>query len=339
MLPFSLMGHPQQALKNKGIVDSGCSRDLTCFFAKASIDESNLWHRRLGHVNFKSMNKLMKGNLVRGLPSIIFENDHTCVACQKRKQHKATWNQTDKNAGPQDTNRNAGTQDNVDAGNEVSNQHYILLPLWFSISFTFKSSDDKAADDKPKDDTSSKTVEEPINKEDQSYRDKLDKLMSQEMEASDAANSLERINGASTSGTFSAGGPSSPHPDAFILANTLLHVDQDDSQIPDLEDTAELRSTDIFNSSYDDNLDIFTSPVQSMGVEANFNNMDSSTVVNPIPIHRVHINHPKDQIPGDLQLAVQTRGMAKKCFRIEPKKVAQALDDESWVEAMQEELL
>ncbi|GJX90932.1 putative ribonuclease H-like domain-containing protein [Tanacetum coccineum] len=59
-------------------------------FAKATIDESKLWHRRLGHVNFKTMNKLVKGNLVRGLPLKIFDNDHTCVACQKGKQHKAS---------------------------------------------------------------------------------------------------------------------------------------------------------------------------------------------------------------------------------------------------------
>ncbi|GJW89914.1 uncharacterized mitochondrial protein-like protein [Tanacetum coccineum] len=36
------------------------------------------------------MNKLVKGNLVRGLPSKLFENDQTCVACQKRKQHRAS---------------------------------------------------------------------------------------------------------------------------------------------------------------------------------------------------------------------------------------------------------
>nr|GEW19977.1 ribonuclease H-like domain-containing protein [Tanacetum cinerariifolium] len=50
----------------KNIVPSG---DFTCLFAKATLDESNLWHRRLGHINFKTMNKLVKGNLVRGLPS------------------------------------------------------------------------------------------------------------------------------------------------------------------------------------------------------------------------------------------------------------------------------
>ncbi|GKB35348.1 putative ribonuclease H-like domain-containing protein [Tanacetum coccineum] len=66
------------------------SEGLTCLIAKATTDESNKWHKRLGHVNFKNLNKLVKGNLVRGLPSKIFQNDHTCVACQKGKQHKAS---------------------------------------------------------------------------------------------------------------------------------------------------------------------------------------------------------------------------------------------------------
>ncbi|GKA82607.1 ribonuclease H-like domain-containing protein [Tanacetum coccineum] len=95
-------GNPQQDLKDKGMIDSRCSRHmtgnrsylidykeidggfvafgvprkeniysvdlknvvpqggLTCLFAKATPDESNLWHRRLGHVNFKTMNKLVE---------------------------------------------------------------------------------------------------------------------------------------------------------------------------------------------------------------------------------------------------------------------------------------
>nr|GEX23311.1 hypothetical protein [Tanacetum cinerariifolium] len=138
------------------------------------------------------------------------------------------------------------------------------------------------------------------------YRDELGRLMSQEKEASDAADALRKefklgcmdqrgatkagntnlvnivsnpVNAASTSGTFSAGGPTSPCPDVFIPSNTLLHVNQDDSQITNLEDTVELQSA-----------------------EADFNNMESFTIM-------------------------------------EPKKVSQALNDESWVEAMQEELL
>ncbi|GKA09829.1 putative ribonuclease H-like domain-containing protein [Tanacetum coccineum] len=68
----------------------GITGGLACLIAKATTDESNKWHRRLGHVNFKNLNKLVKGNLVRGLPSKLFQNDHTCVACQKGKQHKAS---------------------------------------------------------------------------------------------------------------------------------------------------------------------------------------------------------------------------------------------------------
>ncbi|GJZ23884.1 putative ribonuclease H-like domain-containing protein [Tanacetum coccineum] len=58
---------------------------LTCLVAKATLDESMIWHKRLGHVNFKTINKLVKENLMRGLPSKRFENDQTCVACLKAK--------------------------------------------------------------------------------------------------------------------------------------------------------------------------------------------------------------------------------------------------------------
>nr|GEV36761.1 hypothetical protein [Tanacetum cinerariifolium] len=147
-----VQGYPQQALQDKGVIDSGCSRhmtenmsylsdfeelnggyvafggnlkggkiigkskiktendivprendmynvnlknivpsgDLTCLFAKATIDDTNLWHRRLGHISFKTINKLVKGNLVRGLPTKVFENDNSCVACKKGKQHRAS---------------------------------------------------------------------------------------------------------------------------------------------------------------------------------------------------------------------------------------------------------
>ncbi|GJV24754.1 putative ribonuclease H-like domain-containing protein [Tanacetum coccineum] len=64
---------------------------LTCLVAKATLDELMLWHKRLGHIKFKSINKLVKDNLVRGFPTKCFENDQTCVACLKRKQHKASY--------------------------------------------------------------------------------------------------------------------------------------------------------------------------------------------------------------------------------------------------------
>ncbi|GKD82911.1 ribonuclease H-like domain-containing protein, partial [Tanacetum coccineum] len=63
---------------------------LTCLVANATLDESMLWHRKLGHINFKNINKFVKENLVRGFPLKHFENDQTCVACLKGKQHKAS---------------------------------------------------------------------------------------------------------------------------------------------------------------------------------------------------------------------------------------------------------
>nr|GEV66738.1 putative ribonuclease H-like domain-containing protein [Tanacetum cinerariifolium] len=65
--------------------------NLACLVAHASFDESVKWHRQIVHVNYKNMNRLVKGNLVRGLPSKLFKNGHTCVACCKGKQHKASY--------------------------------------------------------------------------------------------------------------------------------------------------------------------------------------------------------------------------------------------------------
>ncbi|KAJ9536395.1 hypothetical protein OSB04_un000430 [Centaurea solstitialis] len=66
------------------------NQSLNCLFSKASHDESNLWHRRMCHMNFKNMNKLVKNNLVRGLPRKEFFCNDNCVACLKGKQHKSS---------------------------------------------------------------------------------------------------------------------------------------------------------------------------------------------------------------------------------------------------------
>nr|GEY00211.1 retrovirus-related Pol polyprotein from transposon TNT 1-94 [Tanacetum cinerariifolium] len=66
-LKFNLFSVSQMVLREnnmynvdlKNVVPSG---DLTCVFAKATLDESNLRHRRLGYINFKIMNKLVKEN-------------------------------------------------------------------------------------------------------------------------------------------------------------------------------------------------------------------------------------------------------------------------------------
>ncbi|GJS13084.1 putative ribonuclease H-like domain-containing protein [Tanacetum coccineum] len=122
------------------------------------------------------------------------------------------------------------------------------------------------------------------------------------------------------------------------------------------------QATSTIQLTYDDDEDV--------GAVADFNNMDNTIAVSPIPTLRIHKDHPKGQILGDPTSAVQTRGKIQKassaqqalvsyihkqnrtnhkdhqnclfaCFlsQEEPKTISQALQDESWVEAMQEELL
>nr|GEU43924.1 ribonuclease H-like domain-containing protein [Tanacetum cinerariifolium] len=56
--------HNMYSFDLKNVVPVG---GLTCLFAKATLNEFNLWNIRLGRINFKTMNKLVRGNLVRGI--------------------------------------------------------------------------------------------------------------------------------------------------------------------------------------------------------------------------------------------------------------------------------
>ncbi|GJU31699.1 ribonuclease H-like domain-containing protein [Tanacetum coccineum] len=62
----------------------------------------------------------------------------------------------------------------------------------------------------------------------------------------------------------------------------------------------------IFNGAYDDDEDV--------GAVADFQNMDNTIAVSPIPILRIHNDHPKGQILGDPISAVQTRGKIQKAY-------------------------
>nr|GEY26091.1 hypothetical protein [Tanacetum cinerariifolium] len=119
------------------------------------------------------------------------------------------------------------------------------------------------------------------------------------------------------------------------------------------------------NSSFQDasqSPDIVYSDHENVGAEADFNNLETSIIVSPIPTTRIHHAHPISQIIGNLSSTIQTRSMARinrdqggisqilnedfhicmfACFvsQEEPKRVHQSLKDPSWIEAIQEELL
>nr|GEY53784.1 retrovirus-related Pol polyprotein from transposon TNT 1-94 [Tanacetum cinerariifolium] len=62
-----------------------------CFFATTSNSVNWLWHKRLSNLNFKNINKLARQNLVAGLSSHTFSKDKTCSACEKGKHHKTSF--------------------------------------------------------------------------------------------------------------------------------------------------------------------------------------------------------------------------------------------------------
>ncbi|GKA86121.1 putative ribonuclease H-like domain-containing protein [Tanacetum coccineum] len=294
------------------------------------------------HINFLEN----KPNITGKGPNWLFDLDY--LTDLMNYQPVRPENQANKTAGPEEANHSAGTQDNIDAGNSKMEvdpaQDYFVLPICSSYTSTVKSSE-----------------------EDQAFLEELERLKRQEKEANDAAEALRKefaqeaedlllqagaaratstntvntvrtpISTASPSNVFSAGGPA------------LNNNDQDDSQIPALEDIYDNPNDGIFtNASYDDE-----------GAVADFTNLESTVNVSPIPTSRIHSIHPTTQILGDPKSAVQTRSKVNKssgahafvsyiqkqrrnnhkdfqhclfaCFlsQIEPKKISESLEDEN----------
>ncbi|GJZ34846.1 retrovirus-related pol polyprotein from transposon TNT 1-94 [Tanacetum coccineum] len=69
------------------ILDMTSFEQASCFFAKATKNLNWLWHKRLANLNFKTINKLAKQNLVIGLPSLV----KPCSTCEKGKHHRANF--------------------------------------------------------------------------------------------------------------------------------------------------------------------------------------------------------------------------------------------------------
>ncbi|XP_070050844.1 uncharacterized protein [Nicotiana tomentosiformis] len=65
------------------------SGDLSCL--SDVDDDAELWHRRLGHASFSLLNKLVKKDLVHGLPKSSFKDHKVCDACAKRKHVRSSF--------------------------------------------------------------------------------------------------------------------------------------------------------------------------------------------------------------------------------------------------------
>ncbi|GJV05334.1 ribonuclease H-like domain-containing protein [Tanacetum coccineum] len=340
--PVLEIDYPHRALKNKGIVDSGCSRHMTgnnAYLAKFQDFNG-------GPVAFGGSKGYITGK------------------------------------GPQEATNNAGIEDIIDAGDfdkeDESAQDCFVLPIWTSYSLTFSldlKTDAKRASLSEEEQVfldeleRLKRQEKEANEEAEALRKKFaqdtENLVIQEGTARARSTNIfsTDITPAKSSSTnlvnIVSTQVSSTSPQEGITLSDPTNPEQDDSEIPPFEDIYQNSSDGIFTtSSYDDE-----------GAEADFANFETIVNVSPIPTSRIHSSHPFALILGDPTLVVQTRSKVHKssgahafvsyvqkqrrnnhkdfqhclfaCFlsQNEPKKILEALADESWVDAMQEELL
>nr|GFA45677.1 integrase, catalytic region, zinc finger, CCHC-type, peptidase aspartic, catalytic [Tanacetum cinerariifolium] len=61
-----------------------------CLMARASSTKSWLWHQRLSHLNFDTINDLARNDLVAGLPKFKYHKEHLCPSCEQGKSKRAS---------------------------------------------------------------------------------------------------------------------------------------------------------------------------------------------------------------------------------------------------------
>nr|GFC38151.1 retrovirus-related Pol polyprotein from transposon TNT 1-94 [Tanacetum cinerariifolium] len=67
------------------------SPNSICLIAKATSSQAWLWHRRLSHLNFDTINLLSKNDIVVGLPKLKFIKDHLCSSCELGKAKRMSF--------------------------------------------------------------------------------------------------------------------------------------------------------------------------------------------------------------------------------------------------------
>nr|GEY16359.1 uncharacterized mitochondrial protein AtMg00810-like [Tanacetum cinerariifolium] len=304
----------------KNIIPSG---DLTCLFIKATLDKSKLWHRRVGHVNFKTINKLVKGNLVRGLPSKVFTNDNSCVACKKGKQHRAFWKVDEgflvgysvcskafrvfnrrtrivqetlhvnfRENKPNVTGSGPAWLFDIDTLSQTMNYHPVIAENQSNTHAGFQ--DTKKAGEEG----TQTYVLFPVGAQTRKQGDKTknkDKGKSPIVTITgfwDLNVEFEEYNNNSSNGVNAASSLVSTAGQNFIdSTNDFSAARPSNAAMPNLEDL-----------SHDaDNVD----------ADADINNLESIILVSPIPTTKIHKDHPTSQIIGDLSSTTQTRCMAR----------------------------
>nr|GEX34763.1 uncharacterized mitochondrial protein AtMg00810-like [Tanacetum cinerariifolium] len=203
------------------------------------------------------------------------------------------------------TNGNAGTKANIDAGqaekNIVFGPQYVLLPLLTFDSQGPKSSEDEVADDVGKKSTevprTKNGVQDPA-KEGDIYDQEKDVRDQEEAPRKQFKQESDRLFGqreaANTNSTNILHTVSSP---VNVVSSSFTFVDQGRERVQRSEFESMIGQDKDVNGNR-----LFTSVSDVgfayvyLGAEADFNNLELTTLGSPIPITRIHKDHPKEQI-------------------------------------------
>nr|GEV22393.1 hypothetical protein [Tanacetum cinerariifolium] len=228
-------------------------------------------------------------------------------------------------------------------------QQYVLFPIWFSSSTNPQNTDGYAAFDEKELEFDEKKPESEVNVSPSSSArsKKHDDKTKREAKGKSHVESLTGYRNLSSEfEDFSD--------------NSINEVNAVDTLVPAVgqlspNNTNTFSATELEDITYSDDED-------NVGAEADFNNLETSITVSPIPTTSVYKDHHVTQIIGDLSSTTQTRSMTRvakdqgglsqinnddfhtcmfACFLLqeEPKRVHQAIKDLSWIEAMHKELL
>nr|GEX44187.1 hypothetical protein [Tanacetum cinerariifolium] len=321
------ISNPQHALKDKRVIDSGCSRHMTGNMSYLSnFEELNGGfvafggNPKGGKIYGKGLeNQLSLKNRVlvtkpqHNTPYEILHGKTPSIGFMRPFGYLVTILNTLDSLGKFD-----GKNTDGDAAFDEKEPKFKGRKHESEVNVSPSSSaQSKKHDDKTKREAKGKSpVESLIGYRNLSaeFEDFSNNNINEDNAAGTLVPAVGQISPNSTN-TFSVAGPSnaavSPtHGQSSYVDSSQLH---DDPNMPELEDI-----------TYSDDED-------DVGVEADFNNFETFITVSPIPTIRVHKDHTVTQIIGDLSSATQ--------IRKEPKRVHQALKDPSWIKAMQEELL
>nr|GEW04719.1 hypothetical protein [Tanacetum cinerariifolium] len=385
-------------------------KDLTCLVAKASLDESMLWHRRLGHLNFKTMNrnfiteienmKDLKVKIIRCDNGGEFRNKEINDLCSRKRIKREFSNARTPQQNEAEAVNTACYVQNMVLVNKSQNKtpyelfngrtpaigflkpfrcHVMILNtldhlgkfeakgdegyfIGYSMSSkafrVFNKRTKKVEENLHVDFLENKAIEKGINSTNfLGTKDAASQEVKKYVNAQDTCNADTPESSGNPNPTATTTNPLADQMETLTVETPIPTISS-----PVLtacfEDSPELKFDDILRAT--------TSIVDSHGKEADVSNMEITITCSPTPTLRIHKDHLKSQIIGPVDTLIQTRNKLKEmeehsfiatihqktnpallqfclfsCFlsQVEPKKIFDALQDPSWVEAMQEELL